>query len=200
MTIELKDGIKAFHAKTRKAWRKWLEKNHDSEKRIWLIIYHKKSKTPSVYYEEAVEEALCFGWIDSKPNKRDDESFYLFLARRKSNSNWSMLNRKRAGKMIESGLMTPAGQAMIDLAKKTGTWIALEEVHDLILPDDLQKLFDKNKTAFKNFDAFPPSTKRGILEWIMNARKPETRQQRIEQTVDLADKNIRANQYIPKRQ
>jgi uncharacterized protein YdeI (YjbR/CyaY-like superfamily) len=193
--MELRNGIKTFYAKSRREWRKWLEKNHQAEKSVWLIIYHKESRVKTVYYEEAVEEAICFGWVDSKPNKRDDESYYLFMAKRKPKSNWSRANRERANKMIDQGLMTPGGQAMIDLAKKTGTWEALADVQRSVIPADLQKAFDKNKWAFKNFQAFPPSSKRIILEWILNARRPETRLKRIEETVELAKKNIKANHY-----
>ncbi|HUM46468.1 MAG TPA: YdeI/OmpD-associated family protein [Chitinophagales bacterium] len=193
--MKLKGGITTHYAKTRKEWRKWLEKNHAAEKSVWLIIYHKESKTPSVYYNEAVEEALCFGWIDSKANKRDAESFYLFFAQRKLKSNWSKANRDRVEKLIAQGQMTKTGQAMIDLAKKTGTWTALEGVQNSVIPTDLQKLFSKNKKAFTHFNAFPPSSKRIILEWILNAKRPETRQKRIQETVELAEKNIRANHY-----
>ena len=191
--MELKNNVKTFYAKDRKDWRKWLEKNYAAEKSVRLIIYHKESKTPSVYYAEAVEEALCFGWIDSTANKRDPDSFFLLFAQRKPKSNWSKINSERAGRMIKQKLMTEPGLAMIDLAKKSGTWTALENVEASIVPGDLQKLFDKNKMAFKNFKSFPPSSKRIIFEWIMNAKKPATRQQRIEQTVELAAKNIRAN-------
>jgi len=189
--MEKVGGIKAFYARTRKPWRKWLEINHDKEKSVWLIIHHKASKTPSVYYDEAVEEALCFGWIDSKGNKRNDESFYLYFAKRKPKSNWSRINRLRAKKMIQAELMTPSGQVMIDLAKRTGTWTALNRIEGSKLPEDLQRRFNKNKTALKNFNAFPPSSKRIILGWILNAKKKETREQRVNQTVLLAAKNIR---------
>jgi uncharacterized protein YdeI (YjbR/CyaY-like superfamily) len=191
--MEPKEEKKTVSAKTRKAWRKWLEKNHTNEKSVWLIIYHKESKTPSVYYDEAVEEALCFGWIDSKANKRDPESFFLFFAQRKPKSKWSKANRDRVARLTKEGLIAPTGQAMIDLAKKSGTWTALADVENSVIPPDLKKLFDKNKTAFKNFETFAPSSKRIILEWILNAKKPETRAQRISQTVQLAAKNIKAN-------
>lgn len=193
--MELHNGPPAYHAKNRKEWRQWLTKNHRLEKSVWLIIYHKSSATPSVYYEEAVEEAICFGWIDSIAHKRDAESKYQFFAVRKPKSNWSKANRERAEKMIEKKQMKPAGQAMIDLAKKNGTWTALVDVQNSVIPPDLQQAFNKNKTAFKNFQAFPPSSKRIILEWILNAKKPETREQRIKQTVELAEKNIKANHY-----
>jgi uncharacterized protein YdeI (YjbR/CyaY-like superfamily) len=196
--MELKDEKKTVYAKTRKEWRKWLEKNHHNEKSVWLIIYHKQSEKPSVYYDEAVEEALCFGWVDSKANKRDTESSFLYFAQRKPKSNWSKANRERVEKLLSQGLMMPAGQAMVDLAKKSGTWTALVDVQNSVVPPDLQKLFDKNKTAFKNFQAFASSSKRIILEWILNAKRPETRTQRIKQTVELAAKNIKANHYQQK--
>jgi uncharacterized protein YdeI (YjbR/CyaY-like superfamily) len=194
--MELHNGNKTFYAKNRKAWRSWLEKNHAKETSLWLIIYRKQSSTPSVYYDEAVEEALCFGWIDSKPNKRDAESFFLFFAKRKPKSNWSKLNRDRIEKLLQQNLVAPAGLAMIELAKQTGTWTKLDAVYAEEIPADMQKLFNKNKTAFKNFQAFAPSAKRGILEWIQNAKRPETRQKRMEETVSLAAKNIKANQYV----
>jgi uncharacterized protein YdeI (YjbR/CyaY-like superfamily) len=193
--MELRNKVQTFHARTRQEWRKWLEKNHSEEKSVWLIIYHKKSKTKSVNYDEAVEEAICFGWIDSKPNKRDEESYYLFFAKRNPKSNWSKANRDRAMKMISQGLMADQGMTLIGLAQENGTWEALVNVQDSVIPDDLQAKLNKNKTALNNFLFFPPSSKRIILEWILNAKKPETRQQRIDQTVNLAEKNIKANHY-----
>ena len=186
---------KVVSAKSRKEWRKWLEKNHQTESSVWLIIFHKRSEVKSVYYDEAVKEAICFGWIDSIANKRDSESKYQLFSRRKPGSKWSRLNRQRSAKMISQGMMTPSGQAVIDRAMKEGTWEALEQVQSAVIPDDLRKLFNKNKTALKNFQAFPPSSKRIILEWILNARQPQTRERRIAQTVELAAKNIKANHY-----
>jgi uncharacterized protein YdeI (YjbR/CyaY-like superfamily) len=185
----------SFYAKNRKAWRTWLTKNAEPTSNIWLIIYHKNASTPSLTYDEAVEEALCFGWIVSKPNKRDQESYYLFFAQRKHKSNWSKANRERAEKLIQSNQMTKKGLEMIDLAKKTGTWLALKEVQASILPDDLIIALAKNKIAKQNFDSFPPSSKRIILEWILNAKKEETRIKRIQETTALAAKGIKANHY-----
>lgn len=193
--MELHKGIQTLHASTRKQWRQWLQKNHAKEKSVWLIIYHKNTGTKTVYYEEAVEEAICFGWIDSIAHKRDAESKYQFFAQRKPKSNWSKANRERAEKMIAAGLMTASGKAMIDLAKQSGTWEALTTVQNYEIPEDLQQLLNKNKTALTNFLAFPPSSKRIILEWILNAKKTETREKRIKETVSLAAKNIKANHY-----
>ena len=193
--MELHNELKTFHAKTRKEWRDWLEKNHQSEKSIWLIIYKKESETPSIYYPEAVDEALCFGWIDSKPNKRDEHSYYQFFSKRNPKSNWSKVNKEKISNLIEQRLMHSSGLRMIEIAKQNGTWTALDEVENITIPDDLKELFLKNKTAHDNWEKFPRSSKRGILEWIMNAKKTETRQKRIEETVQLATDNIKANHY-----
>jgi len=196
--METRNGIKTYHAKSRKEWRSWLKKNGEKEQSVWLIIYRKGAEKESVYYEEAVEEALCFGWIDSKPNKRDDESFYQFFAKRNPKSNWSKINKERVARLTDEGLMTDKGLKVIEEAKLNGNWTALDKIENIELPDDLQKALCKNKEAEKFFNSFPRSVKKGILEWIQNAKKEETRSKRIEETVLLATKNIRANQYKPK--
>lgn len=193
--MEIKDGVSAFYAESRKAWRKWLEENHQTGKSVWLIIYKKESETPSVYYPEAVDEALCFGWVDSKPNKRDDQSYYQFFSKRNPKSNWSGLNKKKVNALLKAKLMAPAGLEMVRIAKENGTWNALDEVENLVVPEDLQQAFDENPAAFSFWEAFPPSTKRGILEWILNAKRHETRAKRIIETVEKAAQNIRANQW-----
>ncbi|SKB81179.1 YdeI/OmpD-associated family protein [Dyadobacter psychrophilus] len=190
--METKNDIKAFYAPTRKEWREWLAKNSQSEKSVWLIIYHKTSATPSVYYPESIEEALCFGWIDSKSIKRDAESSYLMFTPRKTTGKWSAVNKERVERLTAAGLMTPQGQALIDLAKETGTWDALVDAENAVIPPDLQALLDKNEAALKNFLAFPPSAKRLILTWISDAKRPETRQQRVILTAEKAADNIRA--------
>lgn len=189
------DGVKVFYAKDSSLWREWLEKKHDSEKSVWLVIFKKESDVPSVYYPEAVDEALCFGWIDSKPNKRDAESYYQFFSKRNPKSNWSGVNKRKIERLQQSGKLAPAGIEMVKLAKETGTWTALDEVEQLIIPQDMKVLFKGKPVALKNWKNFPPSTQRGILEWIFNAQRPETRAKRINETVDLAEKSERANQY-----
>lgn len=194
-TMEMYQGIQAFHALSKNEWRNWLLQNHQSEKSIWLIIYKKESQIPSVYYSEAVDEALCFGWIDSKPNKRDENSYYQFFAKRSPKSNWSKVNKAKVSRLIEQNLMHPSGLEMIEIAQKNGTWNALDDVENQIIPLDLHQQFQKNKIAFENWENFPKSSKRLILEWIMTAKKSETRQKRIDETVSLAEKNIKANHY-----
>lgn len=194
-TIEIKDGIQSVYAKTQDEWRQWLQYNHQTEKSVWLIIYKKGSGKSTVYYSEAVDEAICFGWIDSKANKRDNESYYQFFSKRNPKSNWSKVNKAKVAKLLEQGLIAPAGFEAIETAKKNGTWTALDAVEALIIPEDLQRAFEKNIGAFDFFDKFSRSSKRGILEWILNAKKPETRQARIDETVRLAADNIKANHY-----
>ncbi|EMS33783.1 hypothetical protein C943_04102 [Mariniradius saccharolyticus AK6] len=196
--MERYNGVLTFQASNQEEWRKWLHENHLKEKSIWLIIYRKESGIPSVYYPEAVDEALCFGWIDSKPNKRDEVSYYQFFSKRNPKSKWSKVNKDKIERLVKEGRMHPAGTAMVALAKEKGTWSALEEVDQLILPADLAAEFDKNPQALSFWERFSKSSRRGIMEWILNAKRPETRNQRIEETVRLAGENKKANQYIPK--
>jgi uncharacterized protein YdeI (YjbR/CyaY-like superfamily) len=196
--MELKDGIETFYAKNRAAWRAWLLKHHETAKAIWLIIYKKDSATPSVYYPEAVDEALCFGWIDSKPNKRNAESYYQYFTKRNPKSNWSNVNKVKVAALIKAGLIHKSGMATIELAKKTGTWTALDKVTNLVLPEAMKQLLNKNKKAFTYWETFPTSTKKGILEWIYSAKQESTQLKRIEETIALATENKRANQYVKK--
>jgi uncharacterized protein YdeI (YjbR/CyaY-like superfamily) len=189
------DGFPIVAISSRAEWRNWLMANHASSKGVWLMSYKAATGKPTITYEEGVMEALCFGWIDSKGNKFDDERSLLYYSPRKPRSNWSAPNKIRVVKLIEQGLMTPAGQRMIDLAKETGTWTALEGVDALVIPDDLLATLQADPPAEANFLAFPKSARRGILEWILNARRPETRAKRITETATLAAQNIRANQF-----
>jgi uncharacterized protein YdeI (YjbR/CyaY-like superfamily) len=184
-----------FYAKDRKAWRKWLQVNHLKLQQVWLILHKKSSQDSSVNYEEAVEEALCFGWIDSKPMKRDDHTFLLFFSQRKPKSVWSASNKKRLVKLIADGQMMPAGLVSIEIAKANGSWTSIDDVEAMVMPVQLEKAFKKNKLASANFNAFPASAKKGIYQWISSAKTDTTREKRIFETVSLAQKNIRANQW-----
>ncbi|MFC4874426.1 YdeI/OmpD-associated family protein [Negadavirga shengliensis] len=191
--MEKNNGIPAMPFTSREDWRRWLEDHHTEKSAIFMIIYRQKSQIASLTYEEAVEEALCFGWIDSKANKRDADSYYLYFAPRNAKSRWSKINRDRVAKMESQGLMRPSGQELVDLAKSTGTWEALMDVENLVIPADLLHLLDSKPEASKNFQAFSPSSRKIILEWIMSAKRPETRQKRIMETVRLAEINVKAH-------
>ncbi len=193
--MELKDGIKAVPAKNTDAWREWLSINHQLEKGVWLIIYKKDSGTPSITYDQAVDEALCFGWIDSKPNRRDQDSFYQYFAKRNPKSNWSKINKEKVARLTAANKMHAAGLAMVKNAKVIGTWDALNEVENLVVPRDLAEELASYDWATAHFEAFPRSVKRGILEWIFNAKRSDTREKRIAETARLAQDNVRANQF-----
>lgn len=185
----------AVHPLTRAEWRAWLERHHARAEGVWLISYKKATGKPRVEYEEAVEEALCFGWIDSKGNKLDDERTMLWIAPRKPRSGWSRPNKERIERLLAAGLMAPAGLAKIEAAKQDGSWQALDAVEALEIPPDLEQAFAAHTKAREYWDAFPRSAKRGILEWIAAAKRPETRARRIQEAASLAGENKRANQW-----
>lgn len=182
-------------AKDRAAWRRWLQRNHSSLSRVWLVIRKKGSRAQGVSYEEAVEEALCFGWIDGKLNRLDAEHYKLWFAPRKPRSVWSAINKRRVAELIRSGRMTEAGLVVIDVAKKDGSWTALEAVDSLVVPPDLAKALKAYPAAKRHLEAFPQSSRKVILYWIQSAKRPETRAKRIEETVRLAADNIRPGQW-----
>jgi uncharacterized protein YdeI (YjbR/CyaY-like superfamily) len=190
--------LNSFYAESRKIWRDWLAKHHIQAEGIWLIYNKKSSGKPSIAYDEMVEEALCFGWVDSKPNKLDDVRTMLWFAPRKPRTGWSALNKTRIARLIEADLMMPAGLAKVEAAKQDGTWNALDEIEKLVVPVDLAVALAQYPHAAIHFAAFPKSAKRGILEWILVAKKLETRLARIEETARLANENIRANQWKQK--
>ncbi|WP_228041018.1 YdeI family protein [Nodosilinea sp. LEGE 07088] len=169
--------------------------NHGRPEGIWLITFKKHLGQRYVSYNDVVEEALCFGWIDSKPNKLDADRTMLWLAPRKPGTGWSALNKKRIAAMIAAGQMMPQGLAKIEAAQQDGSWEALDAIERLEIPPDLAAALAQDDVARGNFEAFPRSAKRGILEWIANAKRHETRDRRIAKTVELAHQNIRANSW-----
>jgi uncharacterized protein YdeI (YjbR/CyaY-like superfamily) len=177
--------------------REWLLANHQTAKGIWLVTYKKAAGNRHVAYDAIVREALCFGWIDGQSRPLDATRSQLLLTPRKPKSNWSGANKARITELTAAGLMYPAGQAMVDLAKRTGTWTALDAVEALVEPDEVRAALDANQDARRYWDAFPPSTRRAILEWIGSAKRPETLQKRIAETARLAAQNLRANQWPP---
>ena len=184
---------KTTHPKNRKQWREWLEKNHQTSPGVWFTYYKKETGKPRVSYAEAVEEALCFGWIDSLPRKLDEERTMLKFTPRKPKSVWSQLNKTRIDKLIQDKQMMPAGVACIAIAKQNGSWDTLTASDNAAatnqLPVDLEKFFAKNKKAKENFQQFSFSIRKQFLAWIDSAKRPETRMQRIQQTLLMAAAN-----------
>jgi uncharacterized protein YdeI (YjbR/CyaY-like superfamily) len=181
------------HVEDRAAWRAWLEANHASESGVWLVSW-RRGQGPRVEYEEAVEEALCFGWIDSQGGNIDERRSRQYYAPRKAQSGWAATNKARIERLIATGLMRPAGLAAIERAKENGSWTLLDDVEQGIVPDDLAQALAAHPPAATNFDAFPKSTRRMLLERVAQARRPETRAERILEIATLAARNERAFQ------
>jgi len=194
MTSKL-DLLEQLEVISRTEWRAWLKKHHARTEGIWLVTW--KKSTPGKYlpYAAIVEEALCFGWIDSLPRKLDEQRTMLYLCPRKPRSVWSKLNKDRIEKLEAVGLMTSIGRAKIEAAKRDGSWTKLDIVEALGVPEDLAKALAAERTATKHFNAFPPGSRKIILQWISSAKTATTRARRIKDTVELAAKNIRANHY-----
>jgi uncharacterized protein YdeI (YjbR/CyaY-like superfamily) len=188
----------SVHPTSRAEWRAWLEQNHARPDGVWLISYKKATGRPRVEYDEAVEEALCFGWIDSKAGTVDDERSMLWMSPRKPGTGWARTNKVRVERLMAEGRMAPPGLAKIEAAKQDGSWTALDAVEALEMPADLEQALAGYPDAARHFGAFPPSVRKAILQWIASAKKPETRAARIAETARLANENVRANQWRPK--
>ena len=188
-----------FEPKNLTEWRNWLSSNYQQKEGIWLVLCKKESGLPTISVNDAIDEALCFGWVDSLPNKIDEQRFKLFISPRNPKSKWSAVNKNKVAKLINENRMHVSGLAMVDLAKKSGTWDALNDVENGLIPEDLKISLDNFPNAAVNFENFPKSAKRGILETILNAKRPETRAKRIEETARLAAENKRAFQFIKEK-
>jgi uncharacterized protein YdeI (YjbR/CyaY-like superfamily) len=182
-----------IHPTTRTELRKWLQEHPRDAKGIWLVSFKKHTGEPRIPYEEVCEELVCFGWVDSRPAKLDTERTMLLCTPRKKTSAWSKPNKDRVARMMKAGKMVQAGLDAVKEAKASGRWSALDAVERLEIPDDLAAELKKHGPARENFEAFPRSARRGILEWIVQAKRPETRAKRVEETARLAAKNERAN-------
>jgi uncharacterized protein YdeI (YjbR/CyaY-like superfamily) len=179
-----------LYFKSRLEWRKWLRENHHKKKGVWIIYYKKHTDKPSVSYEDAVEEAICFGWIDSKVNSIDTERFMQKYTPRNPKSVWSLLNKKRAEKMIEKGKMTTYGLKPIEEGKKSGAWhVAYTLKKKFRIPKDLKESLMKNKKAWTNFNAFANTYRNMYIGWVTGSGKEETRKKRIEQVAKLSEQN-----------
>jgi uncharacterized protein YdeI (YjbR/CyaY-like superfamily) len=169
-----------YHPEDRRAWRSWLEHNHTSTRGVWLCSWRSGTGRPRCPYTDVVEEAICFGWIDSTAAPLDDDRSLQLVTPRRARSPWSRLNRRRAADMQARGLMTDAGRAAIDAAKANGWWTISDQVEDLEEPADLATALDQRRHARANWDRFPPSARKQMLWWIVSAARPATRANRIE--------------------
>lgn len=183
-----KKETETFCPTNRLEWRLWLQENHNKRQSVWLVYYKKKTGKSSLIWSEAVDEALCFGWIDSKAVTIDDLSFKQFFCPRKPKSVWSKINKEKVKRLTEEGLMTPAGQRCIDIAKQNGYWSILDVVEELIIPDDLMKELEARQGAKEFFISLSPSVKKMALYKIAIVKRPETRQKRV---VEIAEQAAR---------
>jgi uncharacterized protein YdeI (YjbR/CyaY-like superfamily) len=189
------DDYPQITVESREQWRDWLATHHATARGVWLTTYKKHSGRPHVPAGDLVDESLAHGWVDSRPRSVDGERSQRLVTPRRPTSAWSRVNKQRVEQLITAGRMTPAGLAAVQTAKDNGAWSALDDVETLTEPDDLRAALDTAPDARRNWDAFPRSTKRAILEWIAAARTPATRARRVTDTAAKAAVNIRANQW-----
>lgn len=183
-----KKDIETFCPASQQEWRQWLMENHHSKQSIWLVYYKKKSTIPSITYSDAVDEALCFGWIDSIKENIDHNTFMQFFCKRKAKSTWSKVNKGKVELLIDSGMMTMAGFDSIETAKQNSSWFILDEVEELKIPEDLAAAFSRKAGSNDNFMGLSRSVRKNFLQWLVLAKRPETRQKRISEIVALITK------------
>ncbi len=186
------DDAPHVSADDRATWRAWLETNHAAAGGAWLVTWRSRSGRVGLDYADAVEEALCFGWVDATGRIVDDERGKLYFAPRRPRSVWAASNKARVERLIRDGWMRPAGLAAIERAKANGSWEILDSVERLEVPDDLAAAMKARADAAANFGAFPPSARKMMLSWVVQARRPETRAARITQIAEAAARNERA--------
>lgn len=193
--MKITEEIETFYPRNQTEWRDWLEANHIAKQSVWVIFYKKKTKIPSLVWSDAVDEAICFGWIDSKIKPIDDEKFMQFFSQRKPKSVWSKVNKAKVERLTAAGLMKEAGLKAIEIAKQNGSWTILDEVEEIIFPEDLQKGLQAIPNAYENFQALSKSAKRNILQWLQLAKRTETRQKRMNEIIELAAQNKKPKQF-----
>jgi uncharacterized protein YdeI (YjbR/CyaY-like superfamily) len=184
-----------FYPTSQQAWRTWLQENHRSKQSVWLVCYKKKSNIPTITWSDAVDEAICFGWIDSKRITIDDDKFMQFFTKRKPNGTWSKVNKEKIKQLTDKGLMTEAGFECIENAKQNGSWTVLDEVEALIIPKDLELAFNNKIGSKEFFLGLSKSVRKSILQWVVLAKRVETRQKRINEIAEMASLNLKPNQF-----
>lgn len=184
-----------FNVNTKAEWRQWLEENHHIEQSVWLVCNTRKSNLPVVHWTELVDEALCFGWIDSTRKTIDEGSFMQLFSRRKPKSTWSKINKEKVQKLIENNLMTKAGFETIRIAKENGSWNILDSVEDLTIPEDLNEAFKQHEGSEVYFQSLSKSMKKMLLQWIVLAKRPETRKKRIDEIAGQAAQNKKPKNF-----
>ena len=187
--------VEDFCPRNNKDWREWLELNHNNKQAVWLIFYKKKSPNHNLNWSESVDEALCFGWIDSVKKTIDSERFKQYFSKRKAKSNWSKVNKDKVESLIEQGLMAEGGYKSIEIAKQNGSWTILDDVEGLVIPDDLRDEFAKFEGSKEYYESLSKSIKKMLLYWVVSAKRIETRQKRILEIAENASENLKPKQF-----
>ena len=195
MKEKRKEEIETYCPKSQADWRKWLEKNHQSKQSVWLVYYRVSTKVASVSWSEAVDEALCFGWIDSTKKTIDKERYMQYFTRRKPSSTWSKVNKDKVANLIQKKLMTKSGFDSIETAKENGTWAFMDDIEKLIMPEDLKIALDENESSMEFYQSQSKSIKKGMLYWVAVAKRTETRKKRIAEIAQLAAEGKRPNHF-----
>jgi uncharacterized protein YdeI (YjbR/CyaY-like superfamily) len=190
-----KKELDIFCPANREDWRKWLQKNHTLTESVWLICYKKKTNLPTIVWSDAVDEALCFGWIDSKRITLDDEKFKQLFTKRKAGGTWSKINKEKKERLISSKKMSNAGLKAIETAKENGSWTILDEAEELKIPKDLAMAFKANPGSKGYFLSLSRSVKKMMLQWLVLAKRPETRQKRINEIAEASAKKLKPKQF-----
>ncbi|MDJ0700857.1 MAG: YdeI/OmpD-associated family protein [Woeseiaceae bacterium] len=185
-------AFRKIEFRSRQELRDWLHANHAIADTFWLVSFKKHVTDSYIPYGEIVEELLCYGWIDSRTRRVDDDRTMLLVRPRKPGSTWSAANKKRVASLEKAGLMTEAGRKKIDAAKRDGSWSYLDDIENLVIPGDLSEALRENKVAQREFDGFNKSAKKVILLWIKTAKRSDTRAKRVSETVRLAAKGLKA--------
>lgn len=180
----------SFCPSNKEEWREWLEKNHKIEEFVWLIFYKKKSINYNLSWSQAVDEALCFGWIDSVKKSLDEEQYIQYFSKRKPKSIWSKINKDKVEVLTNEGLMSEAGLERVRVAKENGSWSILDTVEKLIIPADLECKFQESPNSKDFFQSLSTQIRKRILYWVESAKKKETREKRISEIAESADKKI----------
>lgn len=184
--------LEELYFKTDSEWREWLHNNHNSVDGVYLIFYKVEHEKDSMRWEEAVKVALCYGWIDSTVKSLGNGKRRQYFTPRNEKSVWSALNKKYIEELISENLMHQSGLKKIEIGKQNGSWTALDDVENGVIPEDLQNVFDKNPVAFENYLNFAPSYRKSYLYWLNQAKRETTRQKRIEEIIELCAKNIKS--------
>ena len=189
------DSLNIFYPKNPEQWRDWLRENHMRENGIWVLQYNKKSNKQTISWSDAVDEALCFGWIDSLKKKLNEESSIQYFGKRKPKSTWSKINKQKIEKLTIENRMSQPGLDIIQIAKENGSWEILDSVEELLIPNDLAVELSNRENATEFFHSLSRSVKKMMLQWIILAKRPETRQKRIVEIAEAAEKKVKPKQF-----